>query len=124
MSRKILVLGAGKSTSYLLDYFLEKSHSENLRLTIGDINPNAINSKISSHANCDVVALDIFNDEVRMKLIESSSIVVSMLPARLHIKVAKDCIIHKKNLITASYVSDEIMLLDKEVKENGLVFLQ
>lgn len=123
MSRKILVLGAGKSTSYLLDYFLEKSNSENLTLLIGDLNPNNIAQNISSHPNCEVVALDIFDDATRMQLIEKASIVVSMLPARLHIKVANDCITFKKHLITASYVSDEIMALDKEAKENGLIFM-
>lgn len=123
MSRKILVLGAGKSTSYLLDYFLEKSNSENLTLLIGDLNPNNIATSISSHPNCEVVALDVFDDDARMQLIKKATIVVSMLPARMHIKVANDCITFKKHLVTASYVSDEIMALDNEAKKNGLVFM-
>ena len=49
MSRKILIVGAGKSTSYLIDYFLEKSTTENLQLTIGDINPDAIPAHIGNH---------------------------------------------------------------------------
>ena len=44
MSRKILVIGAGKSTSYLLDYFLKKADSENPHLTIGDLNPRIISA--------------------------------------------------------------------------------
>jgi len=123
MSRKILVLGAGKSTSYLLDYFLEKSNSEKLHLTIGDLHPENIPNHIVSHENCDVVALDIFDDEARKNLVSKSSIVVSMLPPRLHIKVAKDCIQYKKHLVTASYVSNEIMELDTEAKQLGLVFM-
>ncbi|MFT4833048.1 MAG: hypothetical protein ACI815_002712, partial [Psychroserpens sp.] len=39
MLRKILVVGAGKSTSYLLDYLLEKAESEKLHITIGDLRP-------------------------------------------------------------------------------------
>ncbi|WP_350293117.1 saccharopine dehydrogenase family protein [uncultured Croceitalea sp.] len=123
MSRKILVLGAGKSTSYLLDYFLEKSSSEKLHLTIGDLNPKNIPNHISSHPNCDVIALDIFDDDAREKLVAAAAIVVSMLPPRLHIKVAKDCIHYKKHLVTASYVSDEIMQLDAKAKQLGLVFM-
>ena len=42
MPRKILVIGAGKSTSYLLDYLLEKSRIEDLHLTLGDLDPGAI----------------------------------------------------------------------------------
>jgi len=46
-----------------------------------------------------------------------------MLPARFHIEVAKDCILYKKHLVTASYVSDEMQALDEEAKANGLVFM-
>lgn len=123
MVRTILVIGAGKSTSYLLDYILKKSDEENLHLLIGDLQPEHIPEKFSSHPNCSVVQLDIFNDEDRKKAIDSASIVISMLPARLHIKIAEDCIHFKKNLVTASYVSQEMKALDDEVKKNGLVFM-
>ncbi len=123
MLRNILVLGAGKSTSYLLDYFLEKSNTEKLHLTIGDINPNAIPKTVKDHPNCTVIHLDILNNEHREKAIMDSDIVVSMLPARFHIMVAEDCVTLKKNLVTASYVSTEIKALHQSVKEAGLVFM-
>ncbi|WP_282048469.1 saccharopine dehydrogenase family protein [Maribacter aquivivus] len=123
MMRKILVIGAGKSTSYLLDYLLGKSETEKLEITIGDINPAAISPSIANHKHCNVIKLDIFEEMARQKAIENSDIVISMLPARFHIKVAEDCVRHKKHLVTASYVSPELMALDKEVKEAGLVFM-
>ena len=123
MTRKILVIGAGKSTSYLLDYLLEKAEVESLEITIGDINPKAIPTKISNHKNCLVISLDIFNDVERKKAIEKADIVISMLPARFHIKVAEDCVLLKKHLVTASYVSPELLALNEKVKENGLVFM-
>ncbi|MEM9647850.1 MAG: saccharopine dehydrogenase C-terminal domain-containing protein [Bacteroidota bacterium] len=123
MGRTILVVGAGKSTSYLLDYLLKKSSAEKLQLTIGDLHPENIPSDISSHPNCKVVQLDIFDDSARRKLIEHCDIVVSMLPPRLHIKIAEDCIQYKKHLVTASYVSKEIEALHDEAKANGLVFM-
>ncbi|MBD0851522.1 saccharopine dehydrogenase family protein [Maribacter arenosus] len=123
MLRKILVLGAGKSTSYLLDYFLEKSDTEKLHLSIGDINPDAIPSSIKDHQNCNVILLDIFKDKDRKKAIKDSDIVVSMLPARFHIKVAEDCVTLGKHLVTASYISEEIKALDEAVQKKGLVFM-
>nr|WP_299072521.1 saccharopine dehydrogenase C-terminal domain-containing protein [uncultured Allomuricauda sp.] len=123
MVRTILVFGAGKSTSYLLDYILKKSKEENLYLLIGDINPENISTSISSHKNCAVIALDIFNDDERRKAIASASIVVSMLPPRLHIKIAEDCIHYKKHLVTASYISKEIQKLDNDARKSGLVFM-
>ncbi|RIV70680.1 saccharopine dehydrogenase family protein [Flagellimonas aequoris] len=123
MVRTILVIGAGKSTSYLLDYLLKKSTEENLRIHIGDLKPENIPSTFAEHPNCTVFTLDIFNDEERKKAVEGASIVVSMLPASLHIKVAEDCLHYKKHLITASYISKEIKALDAQVKKNGLVFM-
>lgn len=121
--RKILVIGAGKSTSYLLDYLLEKAETEKLHMTIGDINPKAIPQYITNHKRCTVIALDIFDENDRSKAIHDADIVISMLPARLHSKVAEDCVRHKKHLVTASYVSPELLALDEKVKENGLVFM-
>lgn len=123
MLRNILVLGAGKSTSYLLDYFLEKSDTENLHLSIGDINPDAIPSSIKDHSNCTVNHLNILNNEDRKKSIKNSDIVVSMLPASFHIKVAEDCVDLEKHLVTASYITEEIKGLDQKVRDKGLVFM-
>lgn len=123
MVRTILVVGAGKSTSYLLDYLLKNSDSENLRLVIGDLQPKNIPEQFSSHPNCNVITLDIFNDDDRKKAVSSASIVISMLPASLHIKIAEDCIQFKKHLVTASYVSKEMEGLNEEVKKNGLIFM-
>ncbi|MDT0606648.1 saccharopine dehydrogenase family protein [Croceitalea rosinachiae] len=123
MLRKILVLGAGKSTSYLIDYFLDKSESENLSITIGDLNPENISKSIHQHSNCNVIHLDIFKDDDRKKAVKAAHIVVSMLPARFHIKVAEDCITYSKHLVTASYVSDEIKKLDDSAKAKELVFM-
>ncbi|NNE76708.1 MAG: saccharopine dehydrogenase [Pricia sp.] len=123
MLRKILVIGAGKSTSYLLDYFLGKAQSENLHLTIADLNPDVIPSHIKTHARCTVARLNIFDDDERKKCIQSCDLVVSMLPASLHIEVAKDCMYFKKHLVTASYISDELGALDDKAKEKGLIFM-
>lgn len=123
MSRKILVIGAGKSTSYLLDYLLEKASSEELLLTIGDLNPDLVPNEIRNHPSCEVIQLDILNDHERERVIQNTDIVISMLPARFHIKVAEDCIRLKKHLVTASYLSKEIKALDAAAKKNGLVFM-
>jgi saccharopine dehydrogenase-like NADP-dependent oxidoreductase len=123
MLRKILIVGAGKSTSYLLDYFLEKAEEELLHLIIGDVHMDTIPTKFKEHPHFEVVCLDILNTEERQKMIQKVAIVVSMLPAFLHIHVAKDCIAFSKHLVTASYVSDEIKLLDQEAKDKGLIFM-
>ena len=73
MVRTILVLGAGKSTSYLIDYLLKKSDEESLRLTIGDLHPENIPVDFSSHPNCKIIPLDICNEEDRKNAIAEAT---------------------------------------------------
>ncbi|MCK5401850.1 MAG: saccharopine dehydrogenase NADP-binding domain-containing protein [Flavobacteriaceae bacterium] len=121
--RKILIIGSGKSSSYLIKYFLDKSESENLHITIGDINIENAKKLIKNHENAQVVILDVFDQQSRANAIKGADIVISMLPARLHIEVAKDCITYGKNMVTASYVSPEMQALDDAVKAKGLIFM-
>ncbi|NVJ89330.1 MAG: saccharopine dehydrogenase NADP-binding domain-containing protein [Flavobacteriaceae bacterium] len=119
----ILIIGAGKSSAYLIKYLLEKSISYNFTLTIAD--KSIVNAKAlsNSNKNATLIELDIFNDIKRKELIAKAHVVISMLPASLHIEIAKDCINLKKHLVTASYISKEMRALEDKVKEAGLVFM-
>lgn len=117
--RHILVIGAGKSTSVLISYLLDKSIDENLFITIGDIDLQLANKIAGNHPRCKATLLNIFEKENREVAISQADIVISMLPARFHMEVARDCIKFNKNLVTASYVSKEMRALDAEVKSKG-----
>ncbi|GAA4273439.1 saccharopine dehydrogenase family protein [Aquimarina gracilis] len=121
--RKILVIGAGKSTAVLIKYFQDKSISEKLHITIGDISIENANHLANNHPNTKAILLDVFDKNSREKAIQEADIVVSMLPARFHIEVAKDCLLFGKCMVTASYVSPKMQQLDKQVQEKGLVFM-
>ena len=121
--RKILIIGAGRSASSLIQYLLNKSVKENLHLVIGDLSLNLAQKKTNNHPNATAIALDIFDEDQRKKAIQIADIVISMLPAHLHIEIAKDCVIYKKHLVTASYVSDAMKELDAAAKENNLIFM-
>jgi len=121
--RNILIIGAGKSASYLIKYFLDKSISENLNITIGDLVISNAEKWIGNHPNANALKLDIFDKTAREQAVKNADIVVSMLPARFHIEVAKDCLTFGKHLVTASYVSDEMKALDAQAKAKNLIFL-
>ncbi|PZO31613.1 MAG: saccharopine dehydrogenase [Flavobacteriaceae bacterium] len=121
--RNILIIGAGRSASSLIKYLLEKSTQENLHITIGDLSLELAQRKTNNHPNAKPIALDINNVEQRQSEIQKADIVISMLPAHMHIDVAKDCVKFKKNMVTASYISDAMQALDEEVKANSLVFM-
>lgn len=121
--RKILVIGAGKSASNLITYLIGKSEQENLHITIGDLSLENANALVKNHKNATAILLDIFNEDERKNAVQNADIVISMLPARFHVEVAKDCITFGKHMVTASYISDEMQALDAQAKEKGLVFM-
>jgi len=121
--RNILIIGAGRSASSLIQYLLNRSEAENLHLTIGDLSLELAQRKTNNHKNATAIAIDIFNAKQRQTEIQKADIVISMLPAHLHIEVAKDCLTYKKHMVTASYVSDAMQALDAAAKENNLVFM-
>ena len=121
--RNILIIGAGKSASTLIQYLLNKSDAENLHLTIGDLSLALAQKKTHNHKNATAIAFDVFNELQRKTEIQKADIVISMLPAHLHIEAAKDCITYKKHMVTASYISDAMQDLDDEAKANNLVFM-
>jgi saccharopine dehydrogenase-like NADP-dependent oxidoreductase len=126
--KKILLFGAGKSATALIDYLLKNSKEENWQLIVVDANIEAAKSKISSgnslySSNGIAVSFDINNSEERKKYIEQASIVISLLPPALHYIVAQDCAELKRNLLTASYVDENIRKLKSKINSNGLFFL-
>jgi saccharopine dehydrogenase-like NADP-dependent oxidoreductase len=121
--RTILIIGAGRSASSLIKYLLNKSEAEQLQLVIADLSYELAKSKTNNHPNATAIQLDISNIEHRQQEIQKASIVISMLPAHLHIEIAEDCIVFKKHLVTASYISQKMQDLDSLAKENGLIFM-
>ena len=121
--RKILIIGSGKSTSYLLKYLLDKSITENLFITVGDLNINQAKTLTRNHENAKTIKLDVFDDTSRSQAIKDADIIISMLPAHLHIEVAKDCITYKKHMVTASYVSPEMQALHDDAVANNLILM-
>jgi len=119
----ILIIGAGRSSSALIRYLLKHSENHSWKIIVADANLLLAQKKVDNHPNGLAVQLDIFDKDERRIFIGQADVVVSMLPAHLHIRVAEDCVKYQKHLITASYVSQEMRDLDRRVKENGLIFM-
>lgn len=121
--RNILIIGAGRSASSLIRYLLDKSESEELFITIGDLSIQAAQKFTEGHPQARALMLDIFNETQRREAVENSDVVISMLPARYHIEVAKDCLEFGKHMVTASYVSKEMQALNHKAVSKGLIFM-
>lgn len=121
--KNILVIGAGRSASSLIKYLLDNSANEGWKVTVGDVSLDLVHLKTANHPNARAIVFDITNDSQREEEIKRADMVISMLPALMHLQVAKDCVRLKKHLATASYVSKEMAELDVEAKAAGIILM-
>ncbi len=121
--KQILLFGAGKSATVLIDYLLANAEKENWSLVVADTNLRTAADKVKNSPHGTAVAFDVTDADQRKKYITGSDLVISMLPASLHGEVAKDCLRYARHLFTASYVDDTIRGMADEIKSKGLLFL-
>ena len=118
--KKVLILGAGMVSKPMFEYLLKKE----IQITVASNTPE--NSKIitGDHPLGKSIYLDIDEDKGLMeKLISEHDLTVSLLPYAFHVEVAKLCIKHKKNMVTASYVKPEMQELDQQAKDADIIIL-
>ena len=121
--KTILVLGAGKSATVLLEDLQVACMNHQWQLIIADASLSLAESKITIPEVARAVALNAQVADERMSLIRKSDLVISLLPPSLHILVAKDCLDAGKHLLTASYLDEEVKKLAMSIQEKDLLFL-
>ncbi len=121
--KKILILGAGLSTTSLIDYLLENSEKHEWKITVGDCVLETAQKKVGNHKNGRAIEFNVKDEKQRRAEVTKADLVVSMLPASMHPIVARCCLSLKKHMVTASYVSPEIKAYHKEAKEKGIILL-
>lgn len=121
--KTILILGAGLSSSSLIRYLIQNMDENNWCLRVVDQNLELVKQKLNNKTNTYALDFNALDPNQRRPEIEKADIVISMLPARFHVEVAKDCIDLKKDLITPSYVSPEMKALAKEAEEAGILIM-
>jgi saccharopine dehydrogenase-like NADP-dependent oxidoreductase len=119
----IVLFGAGKSSTVLIEYLKQLATENVWKLTVADSNLELAQSKVGVHALAKAVPVDIENRDERKEWIEQADLVISLMPAHLHYLLALDCIELNKHLLTASYVDEPIKKLQPEIVRRNLLFL-
>ncbi|MGY8941008.1 MAG: saccharopine dehydrogenase family protein [Flavobacteriales bacterium] len=119
----ILVLGAGRSSSSLIQELLNRSESNQWQVMVGDVDLQLAQSKCGGHPRSKAFGIDPNNDAVRDQLIASADLVISMVPAFLHPAIASVAIEAGVPVITPSYVGPEIAALHERAVEQGVLVL-
>jgi saccharopine dehydrogenase-like NADP-dependent oxidoreductase len=123
MGQKILIIGAGKSATVLIQYLQQKAVVNDWYIILADGDEATAKNKWNNAPNGTALGINIENELDRQNLVQKADIVVSMLPAQLHFLVAKDCLHFEKPLFTASYVDDNMRSIANEIEAKQLLFL-
>jgi len=121
--KTILVFGAGKSATVLIDYLKTTVSEKNWKLIVADANAEQARAKLGNAPNTEAIEVNVTDADERRMLIDSADIVISLLPPFLHIHVVNDCVAVGRNLLNASYVDDAIRNLEAEIRSKELLFL-
>ena len=117
--KKVLILGAGMVAKPIANYLLKN----NFEVTMASRTKSKAEAIIAGHKNGTVVSWTIDELELLDNLVSGHNLTVSLLPYEHHVRVASFCIRHNKNMVTTSYVSDEMAALDEDAKNAGILLL-
>lgn len=121
--KNVLIIGAGRSATSLIQYLLEKADIYDWHITVTDMSLSLAQEKVKGHPRGTAMLFDATNPTEREAVLQKADMVISMLPANMHVPVAKDCLRLGKNLATASYVSPELNEMHEEIQKKGLIFI-
>ncbi|MBI1342797.1 MAG: saccharopine dehydrogenase [Terrimonas sp.] len=120
---KILLLGAGKSATLLIDYLISNAEKENWIVTIVDADIHLVKMKTGNSPHAVAASFDIHNGEELYRQVSAADIVISMLPPTLHLIAARACLACGRHMLTASYVDEHFRAMQTSLEEKGILFL-
>ncbi len=121
--KTVLILGAGKSASSLIEYLLNQSIEHGWKIRVCEANLKLAEECLKGHENGEAISFDINDDTQRKEEVGRADIAISMLPASFHFLTAKTCAELGVNMLTASYITHGIKVLDKAFSSKGKVLI-
>jgi saccharopine dehydrogenase-like NADP-dependent oxidoreductase len=122
-TKKILVVGAGRTSSTLIEYLQKQAEKQNWQITVADQSFELAKARAGKHRSTKPLKFNVSDDYQRDNEISVADIVVSLLPESLHVRLVKDCLRYKVHLVTASYVSDNMDSFHEQALKRNVVLL-
>ncbi|MBL7149745.1 MAG: saccharopine dehydrogenase NADP-binding domain-containing protein, partial [Candidatus Cloacimonetes bacterium] len=116
MAKKVTIFGAGLVVKPMVDYLAKHGFD----IVIASRTLSKAEKLAAPHKNATTKQFLSDDEQAMEEFVKSSDLVVSLLPATYHVKVAKKCIEFKTDMVTTSYISPEMRALDKQAKDAGI----
>lgn len=117
--KKILILGSGLVAKPIIRHLLSKGY----HVTVASNTPGRSDEMIAGKTGGVSVFWEAGDENMLHGLVTEHDIVVSLLPYVFHVMVARHCLEAKKNMVTTSYVKDEMRAMDADAREAGIILL-
>ncbi len=121
--KKIILFGAGRSARHLVSFLVEGAVLGKWIVVVVDANVSHWSEEYGEMSQVNFVTGDATDAAFRQGLIAHSSLVISMLPAFLHVEVVRDCINFHVHVFTPSYVSAEVNAMHEIALQEGVLVL-
>lgn len=118
--KKLLMLGSGMVAGPAVDEIAKRA---DVQLLVASNSLQELEKLVEEHLNVRYRLVDITDHDAVSGLIEASDVVISLLPANFHPRIAELCINAKKHLITASYVGADMDSLDARARNADVLLL-
>ena len=116
--KRVVVFGAGLVVRAHVRYLLDNG----FHVTVASRTVSKAEDILDGHANGTPMAFDVTAEPEKLEsIIAEHDLAVSLLPWQFHPQVARACLNQGKNMVTTSYVKEEMMALDAEAKEKGVI---
>lgn len=110
-------LGVGLSATPGIKYLANSSHN----LVVWNRRTDKAQAMLDeAHIKCDLKQLDW---SALAENVKAGDILVSMLPANMHVEVAQLCLEKSAHFVSSSYIAPEMRALDQQAKAKGLTFI-
>ncbi|VVC45324.1 Saccharopine dehydrogenase, NADP binding domain,NAD(P)-binding domain,Saccharopine dehydrogenase, C- [Cinara cedri] len=118
--KRVLVLGSGHVCAPLIEYLLK---NDSLMIVLGSVDMSEANNLAARFNRVQPTQINVLEENCLRELVGQSDLVVSLLPSQFHHLVAEQCIELKKNMVTASYCSDQMLQLHDRAVEAGITIV-
>ncbi len=116
----VAIIGAGMMTRPMVVYFIEKCGYE---VIVANRTLSKAEKVIAGRPQGKAVHWPVDRTDVLDGVIAEADLAISMVPKPLHIHVARACLRQGKSMLTTSYEIPELVALDQEAKEKGILIL-
>lgn len=121
--QRILVLGAGRSSPYLIRHLLEQTRERDWIVAVADLDPDLAAARVAGWPRGEAMAFDVDTEGRLAETLREADLVVNLLPSKLQLRIARECVRQGRPMVSASYATPEIRALDAEARRRGVLLL-